>query len=146
MIMLFYIFKALGHKTPNKKHILCDFFPVFYFDILLNLKLFCVCLIHPLSKKLSNRKTRKIHINTHLRCNILISLYLSGPRNYGKSIEWKLEGDPWVSEGLYSDSTRGIYLLCLILQVGTQEGRTREKIISSFLAQFLGSFLYDLFE
>merc|ERR1719458_783047 len=39
-----------------------------------------------------------------------------GPRNYGKSIEWKLEGDPWVSEGLYSDSTRGIYLLCLILQ------------------------------
>ena len=21
---------------------------------------------------------------------------LSGPRNYGKSIEWKLEGDPWV--------------------------------------------------
>ena len=42
---------------------------------------------------------------------------VSGPRNYGKSIEWKLEGDPWVSEGLYSDSTRGIYLLCLILQV-----------------------------
>ena len=40
-----------------------------------------------------------------------------GPRNYGKSIEWKLEGDPWVSEGLYSDNTRGIYLLCLILQV-----------------------------
>jgi len=39
-----------------------------------------------------------------------------GPRNYGKSIEWKLEGDPWVSEGLYSDNTRGIYLLCLILQ------------------------------
>jgi hypothetical protein len=24
----------------------------------------------------------------------------------------------WVSEGLYSDSTRGVYLLCLILQVG----------------------------
>jgi hypothetical protein len=42
----------------------------------------------------------------------------SGPRNYGKSIEWKLEGDPWVAEGLYSDSTRGVYLLCLILQVG----------------------------
>ena len=44
---------------------------------------------------------------------------ISGPRNYGKSIEWKLEGDPWVSEGLYSDSTRGVYLLCLILQVDT---------------------------
>eukprot|EP00090_Calanus_glacialis_P047499 TRINITY_DN9901_c0_g1_i1.p1 TRINITY_DN9901_c0_g1~~TRINITY_DN9901_c0_g1_i1.p1 ORF type:complete len:1078 (+),score=157.12 TRINITY_DN9901_c0_g1_i1:452-3685(+) len=45
-----------------------------------------------------------------------------GPRNYGKSIEWKLEGDPWVSEGLYSDSTRGIYLLCLILQAITPLG------------------------
>ena len=22
-----------------------------------------------------------------------------GPRNYGKSIEWKLEGDPWDTEG-----------------------------------------------
>ena len=43
--------------------------------------------------------------------------FFTGPRNYGKSIEWKLEGDPWVSEGLYSDNTRGIYLLCLILQV-----------------------------
>ena len=40
-----------------------------------------------------------------------------GPRNYGKSIEWKLEGDPWDTEGLYSDQTRGIYLLCLLLEV-----------------------------
>jgi len=39
-----------------------------------------------------------------------------GPRNYGKSVEWKLEGDPWDTEGLYSDHTRGIYLLCLILE------------------------------
>ena len=39
-----------------------------------------------------------------------------GPRNYGKSIEWKLEGDPWESEGLYSDHTRGVYLLCLVLE------------------------------
>ena len=23
-----------------------------------------------------------------------------GPRNYGKSIEWKLEGDPWDTEGI----------------------------------------------
>ena len=23
-----------------------------------------------------------------------------GPRNYGKSIEWKLEGDPWDTEGM----------------------------------------------
>ena len=23
-----------------------------------------------------------------------------GPRNYGKSIEWKLEGDPWETEGM----------------------------------------------
>lgn len=38
-----------------------------------------------------------------------------GPRNYGKSVEWKLEGDPWDSEGLYSDHTRGIYLLCRVL-------------------------------
>ena len=69
-----------------------------------------------------------------------------GPRNYGKSIEWKLEGDPWDTEGkntfleyylyssfiyklgwiylsddlfyilgLYSDQTRGVYLLCLLL-------------------------------
>ncbi len=29
-----------------------------------------------------------------------------GPRNYGKSVEWKLEGDPWDTEGLYSDHTR----------------------------------------
>ena len=28
----------------------------------------------------------------------LIIETLSGPRNYGKSIEWKLEGDPWVSK------------------------------------------------
>ena len=40
-----------------------------------------------------------------------------GPRNYGKSIEWKLEGDPWDTEGLYSDQTRGVYLLCLLLDV-----------------------------
>jgi len=40
-----------------------------------------------------------------------------GPRNYGKSIEWKLEGDPWDTEGLYSDQTRGIHLLCLLLGV-----------------------------
>lgn len=40
-----------------------------------------------------------------------------GPRNYGKSIEWKLEGDPWDTEGLYSDQTRGVYLLCLLLEV-----------------------------
>ncbi len=40
-----------------------------------------------------------------------------GPRNYGKSIEWKLEGDPWDMEGLYSDQTRGVYLLCLLLDV-----------------------------
>ena len=72
-----------------------------------------------------------------------------GPRNYGKSIEWKLEGDPWDTEGiiftnfifckserllnskdtsittfhnehlilgLYSDQTRGVYLLCLLLE------------------------------
>ncbi len=39
-----------------------------------------------------------------------------GPRNYGKSVEWKLEGDPWDTEGLYSDHTRGVYLLCLILE------------------------------
>ena len=40
-----------------------------------------------------------------------------GPRNYGKSIEWKLEGDPWDTEGLYWDQTRGVYLLCLLLDV-----------------------------
>ena len=40
-------------------------------------------------------------------------------------IMWAKIGDNWVkiddqvSEGLYSDSTRGIYLLCLILQVLT---------------------------
>ena len=39
-----------------------------------------------------------------------------GPRNYGKSIEWKLEGEPWDTEGLYADHTRGIYLLCLLLE------------------------------
>jgi hypothetical protein len=39
-----------------------------------------------------------------------------GPRNYGKSVEWKLEGDPWDTEGLYSDHTRGVFLLCLILE------------------------------
>jgi hypothetical protein len=31
-----------------------------------------------------------------------------GPRNYGKSIEWKLEGDPWDTEGLYSDQGRDL--------------------------------------
>ena len=55
------------------------------------------------------------------RTSVLI-IIISGPRNYGKSIEWKLEGDPWVSEGLYSDNTRGIYLLCLILQVRSDKG------------------------
>ena len=39
-----------------------------------------------------------------------------GPRNYGKSIEWKLEGEPWDTEGLYADHTRGVYLLCLLLE------------------------------
>ena len=39
-----------------------------------------------------------------------------GPRNYGKSIEWKLEGEPWDTEGLYADNTRGVYLLCLLLE------------------------------
>ena len=58
-------------------------------------------------------------LTDHFKIKVYIYLhhFISGPRNYGKSIEWKLEGDPWVSEGLYSDNTRGIYLLCLILQV-----------------------------
>ena len=55
-------------------------------------------------------KISKTYVNVY-------TFFFPGPRNYGKSIEWKLEGDPWVSEGLYSDNTRGIYLLCLILQV-----------------------------
>ena len=29
---------------------------------------------------------------------IQYGIFVSGPRNYGKSIEWKLEGDPWVSK------------------------------------------------
>ena len=27
---------------------------------------------------------------------LVLIVIISGPRNYGKSIEWKLEGDPWV--------------------------------------------------
>ena len=29
---------------------------------------------------------------------LVLIIIISGPRNYGKSIEWKLEGDPWVSK------------------------------------------------
>ena len=66
----------------------------------------------------------------------MIKDLFTGPRNYGKSIEWKLEGDPWVSEGLYSDNTRGIYLLCLILQV--------RKLKKSFPWGFIYTSLFRL--
>ena len=72
-----------------------------------------------------------------------------GPRNYGKSIEWKLEGEPWDTEGLYADHTRGVYLLCLLLEaiqplgwrLVSSAGEIRNVQIMLFLLYFVNFIL-----
>ncbi|CAB4057449.1 unnamed protein product [Lepeophtheirus salmonis] len=58
----------------------------------------------------------ELALTTRLNETIKQNWVSLGPRNFGKSIEWKLEGDPWECEGLYLDQTRCVYLLCLLLE------------------------------
>lgn len=72
-----------------------------------------------------------------------------GPRNYGKSIEWKLEGEPWDTEGLYADHTRGIYLLCLLLEaiqpLGWRLVSSAGEKIQKIIFQFFTPHYHDIF-
>ena len=39
-----------------------------------------------------------VALGTDQEGELVLIVIISGPRNYGKSIEWKLEGDPWVGK------------------------------------------------
>ena len=88
----------------------CTTYHIMYVIELINLFLF------PRSSSSEISEESELQLTTKMNEVIKQRWVALGPRNYGKSIEWKLEGEPWDTEGLYADHTRGIYLLCLLLE------------------------------
>ena len=50
-------------------------------------------------QKLLFSEEAELALTTRINEIIKLRWVALGPRNYGKSIEWKLEGDPWDTEG-----------------------------------------------